>query len=213
MAPWLVTFSDCMTLLLCFFVLLTTFSSFDEQALRRLGGMMQTPALDSIYDDRTVEDSYLQPVPRAEDYTAAGSRLPDRQEPEAIRNPKAPREKLDYDAFRDKQVFYIPAARMFWGNGVRLTDEGAARLDLLAEFLRRVPCRVIVAGNAAAAGRPGPSAAQAVNQAWAIIEYFTGPQKLSPERFSLSASHRPAPDRFGGEPVMEITLLTRDVLP
>ena len=33
---WIVTFSDCMTLLLCFFVLLLTFSSFDEEALKRI---------------------------------------------------------------------------------------------------------------------------------------------------------------------------------
>jgi len=208
-APWLVTFSDCMTLLLCFFVLLTTFSSFDEQALRQLQGVIRTPGMDSIFEDRTIRDSHLEPRPREVDHTAAGSRMPDHQEPKLILNPKPPREILDYDAFRDKQVFYIPVDRMFWGNGVRLTGEGAARLDLLADLLRAVPCRVIVAGNA---GQRGPSAAQALRQGWAIIDYFTDRRKLSPGRFSLSASRRAAPDRFDGKPVMEITLMARDVL-
>ena len=33
---WMVTFSDCMTLLLTFFVLLLSFSSFDENLFRKL---------------------------------------------------------------------------------------------------------------------------------------------------------------------------------
>ncbi|MHC4539127.1 MAG: flagellar motor protein MotB, partial [Planctomycetota bacterium] len=33
---WMVTFSDCMTLLLTFFVLLLSFSSFDDRVFRRL---------------------------------------------------------------------------------------------------------------------------------------------------------------------------------
>ena len=33
---WMVTFSDCMTLLLTFFVLLLTFSSFDDKEFRKM---------------------------------------------------------------------------------------------------------------------------------------------------------------------------------
>ena len=33
---WMVTFSDCMTLLLTFFVLLLSFSSFDDKVFRKL---------------------------------------------------------------------------------------------------------------------------------------------------------------------------------
>ena len=35
---WMITFSDCMTLLLTFFVLLLSFSSFDEASLSKLDG-------------------------------------------------------------------------------------------------------------------------------------------------------------------------------
>ena len=35
-AEWMVTFSDCMTLLLTFFVLLISFSSFDEKVFQRM---------------------------------------------------------------------------------------------------------------------------------------------------------------------------------
>ena len=64
-APWLVTFSDCMTLLLCFFVLLTTFSSFDEQALRKLEGVLRTPSMDAMSPDRSIRD-YCRDVWRVE---------------------------------------------------------------------------------------------------------------------------------------------------
>ena len=41
---WMLTFCDCMTLLLTFFVLLLSFSSFDESTLRRLEGAMNIRA-------------------------------------------------------------------------------------------------------------------------------------------------------------------------
>ena len=39
---WMVTFSDCMTLLLTFFVLLLSFSSFDDKAFRKMSTALAT---------------------------------------------------------------------------------------------------------------------------------------------------------------------------
>ncbi len=208
-APWLVTFSDCMTLLLCFFVLLTSFSSFDEQALQQIEGIFRTPAMDSIMSDQSVKDSVTKPRPRQDDQTAAGSRLPDHEEPKKIRNPRRPAKTFDVDLFKDKHVVYMKVRTLFWGNGVSITPEGRQWLGLLANFIKTIPCRVIITGKAGQAG--GPSAIQSLEQASAIVRYFTLERKLSSERISLSASHRPSPRRFEGRPMMEITLLSRDI--
>jgi hypothetical protein len=138
--------------------------------------------------------------------------VPDHDEPKSIKNPRAPLEVLDVDAFRDKQVFYVPVRQLFWGQGVRITPDGRMHLNVLAEFMRAVPCRVIVAGGAGSAAGPGRTADRALDQAWAVLDYLTAQRNLPAERFSLSASHRTSPDRFEGQAVVEITLLTRDVL-
>src|SRR3972149_5758378 len=48
---WMVTYSDCMTLLLTFFVLLMTFSSFDERIFRELR-VIYCDAFTSVFPGR-----------------------------------------------------------------------------------------------------------------------------------------------------------------
>ncbi len=74
---WIVTFSDCMTLLLCFFVLLLTFSSFDEASLKKLQGLFDKMEVDSFEEERnTKKDSFIEPVKRLVDWTDQGSEKP-----------------------------------------------------------------------------------------------------------------------------------------
>ena len=67
---WMVTFSDCMTLLLTFFVLLLSFSSFDDKAYRKFitilaqGGQGTSDAptrnRDSVIQRYEMESRYLE---------------------------------------------------------------------------------------------------------------------------------------------------------
>ena len=56
---WIVTFSDCMTLLLCFFVLLLTFSSFEEIELGQFAGHFKGTSHTSVFP---VKRETLKPV-------------------------------------------------------------------------------------------------------------------------------------------------------
>ena len=47
---WMLTFGDCMTLLLTFFVLMLSFSSFDEAALMRLKGAFSERPKETIHE-------------------------------------------------------------------------------------------------------------------------------------------------------------------
>ena len=60
---WMVTFSDCMTLLLTFFVLLLTFSSFDDKSFRKMTTALST-ALPSVSTAET--RGRVAPFPRHE---------------------------------------------------------------------------------------------------------------------------------------------------
>ena len=71
---WMTTFSDCMTLLLTFFVLLLTFSSFDPVALRQLEGAIKFKSMSSIFDFRVkIDDTLIQLAPLNEHINSQSS--------------------------------------------------------------------------------------------------------------------------------------------
>ena len=143
--PWIVTFSDCMTLLLCFFVLLMTFSSFDDVAADRLSGLLPSMSFDGLSDSRrTIRESVVPARPRGVDHTSQGSEMPTQHPPKRTENPQRPLEITSIDAYRDRKVFHIPSPRLFWGNGPSLTPSGTQYLGMVASFMKMVPCQVIV---------------------------------------------------------------------
>jgi len=87
----MVTFSDCMTLLLCFFVMMLSMSSFDDIAIDRLMGIC--PSLvrrRSLSPNKhVVKDSLVPPVEAVVDWTVEGSEKPTLIEPESIANPES----------------------------------------------------------------------------------------------------------------------------
>ena len=72
---WMVTFSDCMTLLLTFFVLLLSFSSFDKETLPALGQSL-AKALPSIgLSGKDKQDSVYEKQPSSQEVKGDRSSL------------------------------------------------------------------------------------------------------------------------------------------
>ncbi len=209
-AAWLVTFSDCMTLLLCFFVMLMSFSSFDKAAKDRVAGAFRYPPRSELGEhERTIEDSLVRARPQRIDHTKEGSEMPTDDPFKDIKNPRRPEDILDADAYRDKQVLFIPSSRLFWAQGISFAPRGRDRLRLIASFARVLPCQLIVGEvPTLAEARMAPDAAteRGLNRAWAVMQFLVR-QGVAESRFHLSAGQSPVPARFAREPVMEITLL------
>jgi chemotaxis protein MotB len=200
---WMVTFSDCMTLLLTFFVLLLSFSSFDDRVFRRLKVIYSqaftrvTPVLGSDRDSLL-----LLPRIKYTDELDQGSEKP------------TPEDELTDGLMKETRLadlhggmtFIIPSKRLFWGAGAVLSTEGRATMDTMASFLRRVPSRVIINENGPA-GNQG-SEYFGLPRTWAVIEYLTKEQKIDNARFSVSAaSTRSDSGRPESERTVEILLL------
>ena len=58
---WMVTFSDCMTLLLTFFVLLLSFSSFDERIFKKLQMILREDLPKITKLEKRSKDSIISP--------------------------------------------------------------------------------------------------------------------------------------------------------
>ena len=210
---WMVTFSDCMTLLLTFFVLLLSFSSFDERIFRKLRIIFSEhlPAVTSSVKEG--KDAFL-PVEQIEptEDLGEGSEKPtlERGREDNLKEETKPSD------FHSRKVFLISSNEIFWGKGTAISLQGRRILSTIGSFLKEAPSRVVVSENGREDKKGGKSFG--LQRSWAVMEYLTTKRGLDKERFSISAAgtvgglggeaSRPLPE---AERVLEIVLLERSI--
>jgi len=212
---WMVTFSDCMTLLLTFFVLLLSFSSFDDKLFRRLKVIFMD-ALPSISQSEEVDRDAVLPTEQIEmtPDLAEGS-----EKPTLLKGlDNNLREETPAD-FRRRKVFSVSSEKIFWGNGALISAEGRRIMTKMASFLKEVPSRVVICENGPAG--KGASEQLGLSRAWAVLEYLTSSQNLDKNWFSISAgsilaqesleSDEPYRAGIKSERSLEIVLLERSI--
>lgn len=212
---WMVTFSDCMTLLLTFFVLLLSFSSFDEKVFRKLRVIFMD-ALPTASQSKELHRDAVLPTEQIEmtPELAEGS-----EKPTLLKGlDDNVREETPAD-FRSRKVFSISSEKVFWGNGVLISAEGRRIMTKMASFLEEVPSRVVICEN----GPSGQGGAEqlGLSRAWAVLEYLTSSQNLDKNWFSVSAesilaqedlrSGEPSSASMKSERALEIVLLERSI--
>ena len=184
---WIVTFSDCMTLLLCFFVMLMSFSTFDEQEIADLSLAFNYITHAAVSDiKKPIPESIIKKPDVAPLKSDIGSVTPTVDENQLVRNPKQRKLILSVEAFRDRRVFQMPSSRLFCAKGLDLTTEGKQRLKLMGEYLHLLPCRVVVSESSpnrsnANLGKAGLG----LKRAMAIVRFFTD---TKPNGMGLAAS-------------------------
>mgnify|MGYP000008810585 CR=1 FL=1 len=197
---WMVTFSDCMTLLLTFFVLLISFATFDDETLPKLGESFAKalPAIGS--SARSRKDSMLSRQESLKQTPEEASETPTGVDTQTSNFMK---EKKPLD-FRNLKVFTIASGDFFWGNGTALTQQGREVLDALAEFLNQQSGRIVVSENGPDENRP-----LGLQRCMTVMRYLNQQHQIQKKRFNLSTSttlRTPPQERR-----LEITLLDRSV--
>lgn len=204
---WMLTFSDCMTLLLTFFVLLVTFSSFDVRIFRKLqaifGNSLPGVTTSSPHDDLDAFQPKL--VIEYPEELKQGSEFPTL---DLTRKPGAIKETPDKD-FRSRKIFVIASDKVFWGNGTAISRQGRSLLNTMAGFLQRVPGRVVVSECGPVDDKP-PQHFR-LPRAWAVVDYLTTNRPLDKKAFSISATAMLQRDKPPSEPMLEITILERSI--
>lgn len=201
---WMVTFSDCMTLLLCFFVLLLSFSSFDEVRFDTLRGAFHSMSFDWMYDNPERPKNSIVERPDPKDFPRHGPIIPTDKKDTDKPN-QAPIELLDMELYQDRTVFYLPSRRFFWGQGVNITSDGKDYLHLLAVFLRKFPCRIVITESSGMDNRN-----LGLRRSWAVLRWLISRENLDPERFTITTQSNGIL-RFGPQGVLEITLMNIQV--
>ncbi|MHC4211802.1 MAG: flagellar motor protein MotB [Planctomycetota bacterium] len=214
---WMVTFSDCMTLLLTFFVLLLSFSSFDKDDFDKLK-VIFTKALPSVNPtakrdrDAIVSKSQIQRLPveldKGSEYPtlAPGMEAYEKQE-------------KDHENFRERKVFLIPSKQVFYGQGIIISGEGKGTLSKMAEYLKKMPERIVITERTVVDSKK--SAQLGLGRSWALIDFFTTNNNMDKNRFNISvqstlAESNPHQNRLNSktspeERTVEIVLLERSI--
>ena len=180
---WMVTFSDCMTLLLTFFVLLLSFSSFsDDDVFYRLKVIFSEQF--SVSSDESIErEAVSNVVPiQYDDILNEGSEKPT----VAKGTEDHLKEETEPVDFRDRKVFLISSDKIFWGKGSVISSQGRNTLSTMASFLREVPNRVVIS-EGPQRGAKG-SEDSGLQRAWAVMDYLITKRELDKQKFSISAT-------------------------
>jgi len=209
---WMVTFSDCMTLLLTFFVLLLSFSSFDDKVFWRLK-VIYCQALTNISPDpHSDRDSFehLRPIKYLEQLDR-GSEKPTlkRVDQDGLL------EETESEGFQKRKVFIVSSEKIFWGKSAAISPEGRDIMSTMASFLKQMPNRVVISENG-----PGDEYGSqfGLERAWAVLDYLTGIKGIEKKRFSISAATTIPKERLNNgqivarlERTVEIVLLERSI--
>jgi chemotaxis protein MotB len=179
---WMVTFSDCMTLLLTFFVLLLSFSSFDNRVFRSLR-VVYSKALTSITPIRKSDRDALSSLPliRIIAELNKGSEKPTSSQ--ELEDGLLKETKMR--DFTNGVAFLISSKKIFWAKGYALSQEGRHVMDLISPYLRASPCRIIISENGP--GNDNTGEFFGLPRAWALLDYLANEQNLNRDRFSISA--------------------------
>jgi len=198
---WMVTFSDCMTLLLTFFVLLLSFASFDDETFPALASSF-AQAMPSVGLSSHSNQESFQEKQASFDQVNQTEGTETRTAVNAMTS-NYMKEKKPLD-FRNLKLFTIPSQQFFWGRGTAISQSGREVLDALAQFLKATPGRVVISENG-----PDGQSDLGLGRCLAVLEYFTHEHGLPAGRFSISAcsTMRSPPNQRQ----LEITLLERNL--
>jgi chemotaxis protein MotB len=189
---WMVTFSDCMTLLLTFFVLLLSFSSFDDKAFNKMTSMFGGKAGVEAANTRS-RDSVLQRNEMADHYQKdrdKGSESP-------TENGKVDglvKEDPEEFGFRNRKVFLTPSSTVFLGSGSTLSRDGRKLLSDLALIFSTLPNKIVISENRLRGSSQNP--ALGLTRAWTALTYLVVKGKLKRDRFAISGTSTVPPERL-----------------
>jgi chemotaxis protein MotB len=141
MAPWMITFSDVMTLMLTFFVLLVSMSKIDERRkLVVLGSIVGAFGLDTSYDVMTLDNTKRTVDPGViedeEDLAALKPMLWEDVEKD-----------LDFQSDRFVQILSINAEVLFAPGQTALSAKGTELLNRMLPVLLELKYPLLIAGH------------------------------------------------------------------
>lgn len=198
---WIVSFADMAALLMAFFVMLTTFASFDKDTAKEIKDIGTRIVNSGGWNYKKNYKALLAQQPAANiDDTKKGSERPTADSESSGRTMKNTFAK----DFRNHRVFVIESNTMFWSKGTALTSQGRLFLQTLAAFTKKVPGRIVISEY-------GPNdSLLGLQRAWSAAECLMK-AGIPSDLCNISAQTTLSQQSVPKERMFEITLLDQSI--
>lgn len=201
MAPWMITFSDVMTLMLTFFVLLVSMSKMDERRkLVVLGSLIGAFGMGESYDVMSTKDTNRTVEPGVIEDEADLQMLKPMLWEDAEND-------LNFQSNRFVQIFSVNAELLYDPGSTIITQRGRVFLDKIVPTLAKAQYPLLIAGHTSSVRNelgsefkygdgdrvPDLSWKLSLNRALGVYRYLleqgVAPEKLSVEAFGRFKPH------------------------
>ncbi len=208
---WYVSFADMITLLLSFFVMLTSFSSYDTESLSRIqaasgeaGGVIRV-------NNAKGRNSLVDPVHDSARPTAGTeqARLDDQIQTMAL-----PPSSDEGPSAKSTMKLRIEGSKLFPAGSTELSGEGRASAAAIAKLMNVVPCHamisVVLPASASKASAAGGGEELWLARQYALLAALTEAGHVPAERLALAGGH--SFDPLAKSPCVTVTLMGQWVL-
>jgi chemotaxis protein MotB len=198
---WMVTFSDMASLLMAFFVMLTTFASFGPEETDMIQSVGRAALLPNYGAFARTPKTSVVKVSKDQSQAQSGS-----EKPTLEKQPGGGFKNKNLQDFRNRKVFLIASRLVFIANGSALSSQGRDFLNTLAMFVQEVPNRIIISES----GDDNSNTALGVGRSMVALKYLVG-KGVSADNCNIGAVGISPPENFQSERMLEIVLLDEGV--
>jgi len=196
---WIISFADMISLLMAFFVMLSSFSGFGPGETAKLRRAVKAALAPNYYGGwyKFHPRTALGPQAIAAGQLEKGSEKPTLEETQGT-GLLAETEPGD---FRTRKIFLIESKDIFWAAGTTLSTNGRDFLNSLASFVSKIPDRIVISENG-----PGDDPELGLLRAITVVKYLSG-KGIAKDRCSLGAKGMLPEKNPNTERMLEIALL------
>lgn len=200
---WMVTFSDCMTLLLTFFVLMLSYANFDESKFKDLADSVGRKEIfqkfnDTLETDAVVSSEMVQQTQPTKD---------DSETPKhTIKKASNFQDEKKTVDFKNVKVITVDSQNVFYASGhiIRNDNDTKTNLKHLATLLLNKPSRIVISEF----GQKDENSDLGMERAYAIYDYLI---KLGVNKNTINISAQCLGGNHESKRTLEITLLERSI--
>lgn len=197
---WIISFADMISLLMAFFVMLSTFNTFDESEEQKLHAAVDTSMMPmGGWLEGESGNALVMASPEAVETEGSDKPTNDQAFPSRPLNQTETRDLEKY------KVFDIPSASMFVSQTAVLKPEGKEWLDVLAEFVLRTPGGIVISEQG-----PDQSIDSSMNRTFSVMSYLKG-KGIGSSRLNISCRGTLPAYHYQQQTLLEVCILEQEV--
>lgn len=200
---WIISFADMISLLMAFFVMLSSFSSYDKQEKEKLDATFQATLMACGGWLTGMPNSSMSPGLAGGDDVMEGPEI----RPLGKSTKAGEINQTDSKRFFTDRMFLVPVEFLFHSSSLGLTADGKGWLDNLAEYLSKMRGQILIVETKTAQTHvAGPQ------RAVVIAEYLVQ-KEIDPGRINISTRQTSLNLSVGQNQEMEIGLVENEICP